>query len=316
MEYATALLMNLSLRNRGKDECEKLAPHINILKVLSDMMEHDNLQVRTHVNGTLYSILTRQSLKQQANALGMLDMLMYLMKSSDEQMQRQVQYIYNQLNSDADGQGEDAEGDPTRGLDEKSDIEEEEEEDYEEDIEEMDDEEDDMEHVDETELFDTLKIEGVLTGEEWLTSQFLLSNNEAMAQTVTISKKIEEENKEKLNKSDISNNRRPISPFGTGLGDNPFSLSKVGYANPANLDRTLPSAMKTRNKIPRTPDGGVTIDPNWKNEFTPDKPFSLEDYITNQGIPQDGHINETAPHTHQGQVVSPSQAERLAELHY
>jgi len=24
MEYATALLMNLSLRNRGKDECEKL----------------------------------------------------------------------------------------------------------------------------------------------------------------------------------------------------------------------------------------------------------------------------------------------------
>ena len=90
MEYATALLMNLSLRNRGKDECEKLAPDLSILKVLTDMMEHDNLQVRTHVNGTLYSILTRQSLKQQANAMGMLDMLAYLMKSSDEQMQRQV----------------------------------------------------------------------------------------------------------------------------------------------------------------------------------------------------------------------------------
>lgn len=61
MEYATALLMNLSLRNRGKDECEKLVTEqqINVLKVLSDMMEHDNLQVRTHVNGTLYSILTR-----------------------------------------------------------------------------------------------------------------------------------------------------------------------------------------------------------------------------------------------------------------
>jgi len=88
MEYATALLMNLSLRNRGKDECEKLTQSVNILKVLSDMMEHENLQVRTHVNGTLYSILTRPSLKQQANALGMLDMLMYLMKSSDEQMQK------------------------------------------------------------------------------------------------------------------------------------------------------------------------------------------------------------------------------------
>ena len=93
MEYATALLMNLSLRNRGKDECEKLIPQINIVKVLSDMMEHENLQVRTHVNGTLYTILTRKSLKQQANALGMQDMLMYLLNSSDEQMVRQVQYI-------------------------------------------------------------------------------------------------------------------------------------------------------------------------------------------------------------------------------
>lgn len=64
MEYATALLMNLSLRNRGKDECEKLTQSVNILKVLSDMMEHENLQVRTHVNGTLYSILTRPNLKQ------------------------------------------------------------------------------------------------------------------------------------------------------------------------------------------------------------------------------------------------------------
>ncbi len=127
-----------------------------------------------------------------------------------------------------------------------------------------------------------MKIEGVLTGEEWLTSQFLLSNNEAMAQTVTISKRIEEENKDKLNKSDISNNRRPISPFGTGPGDNPFSLSKVGYANPANLDRSLPSAMKTRNKIPRTPDGS-NIDMEWKDQFVADKPFSLEEYIVGQG---------------------------------
>ena len=106
-------------------------------------------------------------------------------------MQRQVQYIYNQLVGQ-DQPGDDQ--DPTRNLDERSDIEEEEEEDYEEDIEELEDEDEDIEHVDETELFDTLKIEGVLTGEEWLTQQFLLANNEAMAQTVTISKKIEEEN--------------------------------------------------------------------------------------------------------------------------
>ena len=201
-------------------------------------------------------------------------------------MQRQVQYIYNQLVADTEALEEGGGNAPTSHLDEKSDIEEEEEEDYEEDIDEMDDEEDEMDQVDETELFDTLRIEGVLTGEEWLTSKFLLANTEAMAQTVTISKKIEEENKEKLDKSDISGNRRPISPFGTGMGDNPFSLSKVGYANPANLDRSLPSAMKTRNKIPRTPDNGQA-DQNWKNDFIPEKPFSLEEYIQNQGVPQE-----------------------------
>jgi len=65
-------------------------------------------------------------------------------------------------------------------------------------------------------LPDILKIEGVLTGEEWLTSQFLLANEEAMTQTIVISKKIEQDNKDKLNRSDIS--KRPISPFGTGPG--------------------------------------------------------------------------------------------------
>lgn len=71
-----------------------------------------------------------------------------------------------------------------------------------------------------------------------------------------------------------------MSPFGTGPGDNPFSLSKVGYANPANLDRSLPSAMKTRSKIPRTPQDG-NFDQNWKDCFESSKPFSLEEYIAN-----------------------------------
>lgn len=60
LEYATALLMNLSLRSKGKTICENLHKKgISLIKVLSDLMEHDNLQVRTHVNGTMYSVLTR-----------------------------------------------------------------------------------------------------------------------------------------------------------------------------------------------------------------------------------------------------------------
>jgi hypothetical protein len=63
-EYASALLMNLSLRVDGKSKCEQIP---DILTVLNELIENENLQVRTHVNGTLYSILTRQSLKNMAN---------------------------------------------------------------------------------------------------------------------------------------------------------------------------------------------------------------------------------------------------------
>jgi LisH domain-containing protein ARMC9 len=77
IEYATALLMNLSLRSSGKDKCE--APDIELLKVLNNLVEHDNLQVRTYVNGTLYSIFTRAKLREEAKELGMPDLLEVLM---------------------------------------------------------------------------------------------------------------------------------------------------------------------------------------------------------------------------------------------
>ena len=86
---------------------------------------------------------------------------------------------------------------------------------------------------------------GKPVGEEWLTSQFLLPNEEAFSQTMTISKKMENAKEEKLNASAISYSRsRPLSPF---AADNAgFSLSKAVYANPGNLDRHTPSAMKQK----------------------------------------------------------------------
>ena len=87
LEYATALLMNLSLRAEGKNKCEQIP---DILNVLNELIEIENMQVRTHVNGTLYSILTRKSLKDLANQLGMGEMLQYVMQNSDEQFQRQI----------------------------------------------------------------------------------------------------------------------------------------------------------------------------------------------------------------------------------
>lgn len=135
---------------------------------------------------------------------------------------------------------------------------------------------------DEEDMNDSLRQEGVLCGEEWLMSQFLLSNGEALSQTVTINRKIEQENKDKLNRSDISRNARPISPFVAAADGNPFEQSKVAYmAHPSSLDRSLPSALKTRNKIPRTPDNLSSLDPNWKDNFQPDKPYDLN-YLLQQ----------------------------------
>lgn len=78
IEYATALLMNLSLRDAGKDKCEE--PDIELLNVLNNLVEHENLQVRTYVNGTLYSIFTRPKIREEANALGMRTFLEHLME--------------------------------------------------------------------------------------------------------------------------------------------------------------------------------------------------------------------------------------------
>ena len=92
--------MNLSLRAAGKDKCED--PGIELLNVLNDLVEHENLQVRTYVNGTLYSIFTRKKLREEAKALGMPEVLQYLMQQSDDQFKRQIQYILDQLNMQSD----------------------------------------------------------------------------------------------------------------------------------------------------------------------------------------------------------------------
>lgn len=51
LEYSTALLMNLSLRTKGKDLCEQRGPQI--INLLIKMIDHSNEQVRTYINGIL-----------------------------------------------------------------------------------------------------------------------------------------------------------------------------------------------------------------------------------------------------------------------
>lgn len=107
MEYGSALLLNLSLRISGRIACEK-SKH-DVLKVLSDLLECDNLQVRFYTNGTLYSVLARPLLRERAREMGMEDILKYLIKSSDENFANQIDYIMKQLareDGDADDGGD------------------------------------------------------------------------------------------------------------------------------------------------------------------------------------------------------------------
>lgn len=93
-----------------------------------------------------------------------------------------------------------------------------------------------------------------------LASQFVLPTDAAMTQTITISRKMEAMKETKLNHSAISKDDRPTtSIYGA---DNPFNVSRMGYANPA-ADRNLPSAMKSRPRINRTPDN---MDSTWRTK--------------------------------------------------
>ena len=98
LEYAFALLMNLSLRTQGKKKFEEL--HSDTLKVLNEFLEHENSEVRTYVNGTLYCILERPKIREEAKALNMDQVLSYLSKKFEPRFKRQIDYILHQLEED------------------------------------------------------------------------------------------------------------------------------------------------------------------------------------------------------------------------
>nr|XP_017535239.2 lisH domain-containing protein ARMC9 isoform X3 [Manis javanica] len=98
LEYSVALLMNLCLRSAGKNMCAKVA-HL-VLKVLSDLLGHENHEIQPYVNGALYSILSIPSIREEARAMGMEDILRCFSKEGDAEMTRQIEFIIKQLNSE------------------------------------------------------------------------------------------------------------------------------------------------------------------------------------------------------------------------
>uniref|UniRef100_A0A8B9FS79 LisH domain-containing protein ARMC9 n=1 Tax=Amazona collaria TaxID=241587 RepID=A0A8B9FS79_9PSIT len=98
LAYSVALLMNLCLRSAGKNTCAGIANHV--LRVLSDLLGHENHEIKPYVNGALYSILAIPSVREEARAMGMEEILLCFVKEGNEEMIRQTEFIIKQLNSD------------------------------------------------------------------------------------------------------------------------------------------------------------------------------------------------------------------------
>ncbi|NXC25391.1 ARMC9 protein, partial [Campylorhamphus procurvoides] len=98
LEYSVALLMNLCLRSAGKKMCARIANHV--LKVLANLLGHENHEIQPYVNGALYSILAIPSVREQARAMGMEEILRCFIKEGNAEMIRQIEFIIKQLNSE------------------------------------------------------------------------------------------------------------------------------------------------------------------------------------------------------------------------
>ncbi|NXY76203.1 ARMC9 protein, partial [Glareola pratincola] len=98
LEYSVSLLMNLCLRSAGKKICARIANHV--LKVLSNLLGHENPKVQPYVNGALYSILAIPSVREEARAMGMEEILRCFIKEGNAEMIRQIEFIIKQLNSE------------------------------------------------------------------------------------------------------------------------------------------------------------------------------------------------------------------------
>ncbi|XP_051930498.1 lisH domain-containing protein ARMC9 isoform X1 [Hippocampus zosterae] len=97
LEYCASLLMNLCLRTKGKRKCAENAKHV--LKVLTNLLGHDNHEILPYVNGALYSILCVPSVRQEAKEMSVEEILRCFCKEDNPDLHRQIGFIMKQLNS-------------------------------------------------------------------------------------------------------------------------------------------------------------------------------------------------------------------------
>ncbi|KAJ3275665.1 LisH domain-containing protein armc9 [Terramyces sp. JEL0728] len=115
IEYGTALFMNLCLRSQGKREA-CTSPELT-LKVLTALIDHSNIQVKTYVNGCLYSLFADPKMREYGQSIGMESQLKCLKQTADESLDEEVEEDYE---DSEDGEEEDGFEDDEELIDEES----------------------------------------------------------------------------------------------------------------------------------------------------------------------------------------------------
>ncbi|GLC64972.1 LisH domain-containing protein armc9 [Pleodorina starrii] len=95
IEYGTALLMNLCLRSCGRVAAASCA--VPLLRLCESLLNCDNDQVHTYVNGTLYSVFSRAAIREAALARRTPELLEEVAQSGRPPFAAQCQYILRQL---------------------------------------------------------------------------------------------------------------------------------------------------------------------------------------------------------------------------
>ena len=100
IEYGLALLMNLSLKKEGKEKFEVVGE--KIINILIKFLKYENIQILTCINSMLYSLIKNKKIKNLVLKMNIISNLQSLKKLKNEQINKQVNYIEEELKKNSD----------------------------------------------------------------------------------------------------------------------------------------------------------------------------------------------------------------------
>ena len=155
------MLMNLTLRTKGKKQCQLNDQHIHKIlnTLLKLLMSSFVVQIHTYVNGVLYSLLSEKVIREAAIKMRLTEKLSgCIAKYNEESFKQQIDYIVTQLSSPSKDLLEDDEDSDDASNEDYS-----ENEDYEEfDVNEL------AEYLKEQQIGNTVQVQG----DEYLRNEF------------------------------------------------------------------------------------------------------------------------------------------------